>query len=126
MPGIGKTFFALFLFFYIRNKYPDAIIIWRADQVICYQFSPDGKVKLGDCHQFCDALYNHNNFYLVDAQVLESQNAYMLHFTSPKKERFNEAVKSPGFTMYFMPIWDQEEIFTLWSEAFKDKKDSNG
>jgi len=125
-PGIGKTFFALFLFFYIRNKYPGATIIWRADQVICYQFSADGKVKLGDRYQFHDALHNHSNFYLVDAQVLEKQKAYMLHFTSPKKERSNEVVKSRGFTTYFMPIWDQEEIFILWSEAFKDQTDSNG
>ncbi|GBC03489.1 hypothetical protein RclHR1_05140023 [Rhizophagus clarus] len=125
-PGIGKTFFALFLFFYIRNKYPSATIIWRADQATCYQFSPDGKVKKGDRYQFQNALHDRNNFYLVDAQVLEEQKAYMLHFTSPKKERSNEAVKSPGFTTYFMPIWDQEEIFTLWSEVFKDKKDSSG
>ncbi|CAG8553386.1 10183_t:CDS:2 [Funneliformis caledonium] len=125
-PGIGKTFLALFLFYYIRNKYPDATIIWRADKVICYRFSPEGKVDLGDRHKFHNALHDHSNFYLVEAQVLEEQKAYMLHFTSPKSERFNEAVKSQGFTTYFMPIWDQEEIFTLWFEAFKDKKDSNG
>ena len=47
IPSIGKTFFALFLFFYIWNKYPGNTIIWRADKVTCYQFLPDGEVKRG-------------------------------------------------------------------------------
>ncbi|CAG8462536.1 5574_t:CDS:2 [Funneliformis caledonium] len=108
------------------SAYNGCTITGTPDKVTCYQFSPDGKVKLGDRYQFEDILNNHSNFYLVDAQVLELQKAYTLHFTSPKKERYNEAVKSPGFTTYFMPLWNQEEIFALWSEAFKGKKDSNG
>ncbi|RIA82892.1 hypothetical protein C1645_834662 [Glomus cerebriforme] len=63
---------------------------------------------------------------IEEERLLEEQKAYIFHFTSPKKERSNEAVKSlPGSTMYFMPIWDQEEIFPLWFEMYKDKKDNS-
>src|SRR6185312_787474 len=41
-PGIGKTYFGLYLIFYIRYNYPKAVIVWQYNEKICYQFSPDG------------------------------------------------------------------------------------
>ncbi|CAG8661206.1 5202_t:CDS:2, partial [Racocetra fulgida] len=126
-PGIGKTFFGLYLLFYIRYNYPDAIIVWQFAEKICYQFSPDGNVQKGDISLFDKTLDNPNNFLLVDAQALTFQcDAYMILFTSPKLERFNEAVKWQGFTQYYMPVWDREEIITLWSLQYKNKKNSKG
>jgi len=43
-PSIGKTYFGLYILFYIHYKYPKAIIIWQCDEKICYKFSPDGNV----------------------------------------------------------------------------------
>ncbi|CAG8851240.1 2027_t:CDS:1, partial [Racocetra persica] len=37
-----------------------------------------------------------------------------------------EAVKWPGFTQYFMPVWDQEEIITLWALQYKNKENNEG
>ncbi|CAG8792462.1 15580_t:CDS:2, partial [Racocetra fulgida] len=119
-PGIGKSYFGLYLLFYIRYNYPEAIIIWQYDKKICYQFSSDSNVQNGYIYQFDEILRNSNNFFLVDAQELTSKRkAYMILLTSPKVERFNEAVKWPGFTQYFMPVWDQEEIITLWALQYK-------
>ncbi|CAG8443324.1 14649_t:CDS:2 [Cetraspora pellucida] len=99
IPSIGKTYFGLYLLFYIRYNYPNAIVIWQYNKKMCYQFSPD-----------------------VDEQALTTKyKAYMILLTS-KMECFNEAVKWPGFTQYFMPVWDQEEIITLWALQYKDKK----
>ncbi|CAG8719425.1 245_t:CDS:2, partial [Cetraspora pellucida] len=112
--------------FYIRYTYPNAVIVLQCTQTIFYQFLPDGNVQRGDALQFYETLNNPNNFFLIDAQVLTfNYNAYMILFTSPKMERFNEALKWTGFNEYFMPIWDQEEIFTLWDLQYKNKKNKN-
>ncbi|CAG8468852.1 19340_t:CDS:2 [Cetraspora pellucida] len=125
-PGIGKTYFGLYLFFYIRYNYPDAIIVWQCNETIFYKFLPDGNMQIGDALQFYEMLNNPNNFFLVDSQALTFKyKAYMILFTSPKMERFNEAVKWPGFMKYYMPIWDQKEIFTLWDLQYKNKKNKN-
>ncbi|CAG8850972.1 1536_t:CDS:1, partial [Racocetra persica] len=100
---------------------------WQCNQTIFYQLLPDGNVQMGDALQFYETLNNPNNFFLVDSQALTFKyKAYMILFTSPKTERFNEAVKWTGFNEYFMPIWDQEEIFTLWDLQYKNKKNKNG
>ncbi|CAG8602124.1 11129_t:CDS:2, partial [Cetraspora pellucida] len=126
-PGIGKTYFGLYLLFYIRYKYPNAIIVWQCNEKICYQFSPDSNVQKGDIYKFDMTLNNRNNFLLVDAQALTFKyKAYMILFTSPKRERFNDALKWTGFSEYFMPIWDQKEIKTLWDLQYKNKKNKNG
>jgi len=39
----------------------------------------------------------------------------MILFTSPKMERFNEAVKWLGFTQYYMSIWEHDEITMFWA-----------
>ncbi|CAG8683750.1 4798_t:CDS:2, partial [Racocetra fulgida] len=114
-PSIGKSYFGLYLLFYIRFNYPEAIIIWQYDKKLCYQFSSDGNVQNRDIYQFDEILRNSNNFFLVDAQELISKRkAYMILLTSPKVERFNEAVKWP----------DQEEIITLWALQYKGKKNN--
>ncbi|CAG8799827.1 32188_t:CDS:2, partial [Racocetra persica] len=126
-PGIGKTYFGLYLLFYIRYNYPEAIIVWQCTEKICYQFSPDGNVQEGDISLFRKTLNNRDNFLLVDAQALTfPYSAYKVLLTSPKVERFNEAVKWPGFTQYFMPVWVQEEITTFWTFQYKNKKNNEG
>ncbi|CAJ0887474.1 12735_t:CDS:2 [Entrophospora sp. SA101] len=126
-PGIGKTYFGLYLLFYIRYSYPDAIIVWQCNEKICYRFSPNGNMQKGNIDQFDKTLDNCNNFFLVDAQALTfSYKAYMILFTSPKTERFNKAVKWPGFTQYYMPIWEHDEITTLWALQYKNKKNNEG
>ncbi|CAG8570234.1 16599_t:CDS:2, partial [Racocetra persica] len=35
-------------------------------------------------------------------------------------ERINDPINWPGFTKFFMPIWDQEEIITLWALQYKN------
>ncbi|CAG8635136.1 28065_t:CDS:2, partial [Racocetra persica] len=81
----------------------------------------------GDISLFRRTLDSPNNFLIVDAQALTFKyKAYMILLTSPKVERFNEAVKWPGFTQYFMPIWDHEEIITLWDLQYKNKKNEEG
>jgi len=122
-PGIGKTYFGLYLIFYIRYNYPKAIIVWQYNGKICYQFSPDGNTQKGNISQFGITLNNPDNFLLIDAQALTCPySAYMILLTSPRVERFNEAIKWTGFTEYFMPVWDQEEITMLWTLQYKNKK----
>ncbi|CAG8597147.1 1130_t:CDS:2, partial [Diversispora eburnea] len=120
-PGIGKTYFGLYLLFYIRYKYPKATIIWRGDEDICYQFLPDGNVQEGDFSLFRKTLEISDNFYISDAHTMTRCKAYKFLLTSPKAERFNEAVKWRGFTKYFMPVWELEEITALWTLLYKSE-----
>ncbi|CAG8499076.1 16870_t:CDS:2 [Cetraspora pellucida] len=102
-PGIGKTYFGLYLLFYIRYNYPKAIIVWQYSENICYQFSPDGDVQEGDISLFRRTLKNPNNFLLIDAQDLTFKyKAYMILLISPK------------------------EIITLWDLQYKNKKNDEG
>ncbi|CAG8629894.1 1532_t:CDS:1 [Ambispora gerdemannii] len=125
-PGIGKTYFGLYLLFYIRYKYPKATIIWRGDENKCYQFSPDGNVQKGNFSLFDKMLGNSDNFYIADAHTMTRCEAYKILLTSPKAERFNEAVKWNGFTQYYMPVWELEEITALWTLLYKGKKNKEG
>ncbi|CAJ0644343.1 4612_t:CDS:2 [Entrophospora sp. SA101] len=125
-PGIGKTYFGLFILFYVRYRYPKATIIWRGDENNCYQFLSEGDVQERDFHQFSKTLNNAENFYIADAHVMTWCSAYKILLTSPMVERFNEAVKWPGFTQYFMPVWTLEEITALWTVQYKNRKNEKG
>ncbi|CAG8580043.1 2290_t:CDS:2, partial [Ambispora leptoticha] len=122
-PGIGKTYFGLYLLFYIRYNYPEVTIVWQCNEKICYRFLPNDNVQKGDINLFDRTLDSPNDFLLVDEQALTFKyKAYMIQLTSPKGERFKEAVKWPGFTKYFMPLWELEEITALWTLQYKNKK----
>ncbi|CAG8799547.1 10645_t:CDS:1, partial [Cetraspora pellucida] len=82
-PGIGKTYFGLFILFYIRCIYYKATVICN-DQNICYGFSPEGNVQKGDVNQFEEALENPENFYIADALMMKKYPAYKILLTSPK------------------------------------------
>ncbi|CAG8778225.1 31077_t:CDS:2, partial [Racocetra persica] len=101
--------------------------VWQRNERNCYHFLPDGNVQKGDISLFDETLDNPNNFLIIDAQALELRyKAYMILLTSPRVERFNEALKWSGFTQYYMPVWYQEEIITLWDFQYKNKKNSKG
>ncbi|CAG8700310.1 4037_t:CDS:1, partial [Ambispora leptoticha] len=123
-PGIGKKYFGLYLLFYIRYNFPEATIVWQYNEKICYRFLPNDNVQKGDINLFDGTLNSPNNFLIVDAQALTfNYQAYMIQLTS-RGERFNEAVKWPGFAKYFMPVWKLEEIIALWTLQYKNKKNN--
>ncbi|CAG8540577.1 3895_t:CDS:2 [Funneliformis caledonium] len=73
-PGIGKSYFGLYLLYYIHLHYPKATIVWQlADSDIhqCYQFMPN-------------------------AQKPEKSGAYVILLTSPKAELYQSMWKSEG------------------------------
>ncbi|CAG8782663.1 18857_t:CDS:2, partial [Gigaspora margarita] len=122
-PGTGKLYFGFYLLFYLYYKYPNATIVWYCNENICYQFMPDGNVLEGDIYQFGIALRNRDNFLLMDAADLKFQyKAYKVLFTLPKAESPNDPCNWPGFTKFYMPIWDQEEITTLWALQYKNAR----
>ncbi|CAG8532928.1 10980_t:CDS:2 [Cetraspora pellucida] len=126
-PGIGKTYFGLYLLFYIHYIYPNAIIIWQSNKQFCYQFLPDDTVQEGDISLFRRTLDSPDNFLIVDAQTLEVEyTAYTILLTSPRGERFNEAIKWSGFSKYFMSVWETDEMFTLWNHIYKTQKNHKG
>ncbi|RHZ75565.1 hypothetical protein Glove_212g139 [Diversispora epigaea] len=126
VPGIGKTYFGLYLLFYIHYKYPKATIIWRGDENKSYQFSPDGNVQKEDINLFDKMLENPDNFYIANAHTMTWYSAYKILLTSSKVERFDKALKWPGFTHYCMPTWELKEITTFWTLLYKDKINNNG
>ncbi|CAI2174198.1 6219_t:CDS:2, partial [Funneliformis geosporum] len=122
-PGIGKTYFGLFLLYYIRLYYPDSTVIWhKADSQFgtSYCFFPSGEVQIGHFNCFRSIASERKNFYLVDAQVPEGCSAYTILLTSPKQDLFNNFIKPYGFTKYYMPIWDHNEIITLWNACYEN------
>ncbi|CAI2166028.1 10118_t:CDS:2 [Funneliformis geosporum] len=121
-PGIGKSYFGLFLLYYIRHHYPDATIIWElADKVDqLYEFSSNGNVRSGNINMFRNTLASKKNFYLVDAQRPINCNAYTILFSSPNDNIYNVFKKRLGITKYYMPIWSFDEINLLWNTLYKE------
>ncbi|CAG8705920.1 10045_t:CDS:2, partial [Gigaspora rosea] len=101
-PGTRKLYFGFYLLFYLYYKYPNATIVWYCNENICYQFMPDGNVLEGDIYQFGITL------------------KIRITFCSLKSP--NNPSNWPGFTKFFMPIWDQEEITTLWALQHKNAR----
>ncbi|CAG8704734.1 2867_t:CDS:2, partial [Cetraspora pellucida] len=126
-PGIRKTYFGLYLLFYIRYNYPEATIFLQSNKQFCYQFLSNDNVQEGDISLFRRTLDSPNNFFIVDALTLKVEyQAYMILLTLPREKRFNEAIKWPGFSKYFMPVWEPDEIFTLWTLLYKNQKNYKG
>ncbi|CAG8596002.1 6195_t:CDS:2 [Funneliformis mosseae] len=99
-PGIGKTYFGLFILFYIRYMYPKATIVWRGEKD-CYQFSPEGNLQDGNIRQFSKTLSNQKNFYIADAYTMTWYSAYKILLTSPEPERYKEAKNIDGKELTF-------------------------
>ncbi|RIA86762.1 hypothetical protein C1645_828796 [Glomus cerebriforme] len=128
-PGIGKTYFGLFLLFYIRLYHSNSTVVWQLANSqfgTCICFFPDGDVKIGHFNCFRSIINKKENFYLVDAQVPEGSCAYTILLTSPKPELFNRFIKPHGVTKYYMPIWEHDEIIILWDACYKDSRNLYG
>ncbi len=127
--GIGKTYFGLFLLYYIHLYHPKSTILWQlADSQFgeCICFFPSGDVQIGHFNYFRSIIDKEDNFYLVDAQIPEGSSAYTILLTSPKPELFNRFIKPHSVTKYYMPIWEHDKLIVLWTACYKNIRNLKG
>lgn len=123
-PGIGKSFFSLYLFWKIRIKHPTATIVLKDDDTHDFKvFLPDGRTIIEQYHNISTILENPNNWYIVDAIKPLIVNARTVLVTSPLYPRYKEFLKK-GVEIRFMPTWDADEIYAMCAKKYQHTHDS--
>lgn len=118
-PGIGKTFFAFFMFSKIRETQPDSIIA-RVDAYRMFIFYPNGDVYSPASRTVPDEIASdEKNWVIADAVTtrFEGMNCRTVVLTSPRMEGYKRHRKA-GFQVRCMPVWDLEEIRTVHARVY--------
>ncbi|KAI9093157.1 hypothetical protein DFS34DRAFT_666843 [Phlyctochytrium arcticum] len=123
-PGVGKTYFSMYLLWVIQKTYPEATIVWERANLPCLAFCPDGT-----CLTFAPTdpikadryLAIKSNWYIADAVtpsfVVPARTVLV---TSPRFERFKEFEKQDHTEIRWMPTWDLDELQSLHALAFPE------
>ncbi|RPB26483.1 hypothetical protein L211DRAFT_835321 [Terfezia boudieri ATCC MYA-4762] len=114
-PGIGKTYFSLFLLYKIRKDHPNDIVLRQtidSRQV----FYPDGKAF--QVESFGNLFRRNDIWHLLDAVTLaETSNGKVVIVTSPKITEW-KGVKPPLYDFRYMPTWSFHELEN-WNTEFQ-------
>jgi hypothetical protein len=108
-PGIGKTFFGLFLLYYLAHK--DATVVYQPQA--CknrYLFTPN-LVIFGSSEHFDEILNLPTTYYIVDENQPAFMQAKTIYLTTPKGSYENDFFHWVSGTCY-LPVWSKEEILT--------------
>ncbi|RPB17901.1 hypothetical protein L211DRAFT_844256, partial [Terfezia boudieri ATCC MYA-4762] len=114
-PGIGKTYFSLFLLYKIRKDHPNDIVL-RQTIESRQVFYPDGKAF--QVKSFGNLLKRNDIWHLLDAVTLaETSNGKVVIVTSPKITEW-KGVKPPLYDFRYMPTWSFHELEN-WNTEFQ-------
>jgi len=113
-PGIGKSYFLLFLMHFLRLKEQEpTVVLFRHLEMKWYLFSKGGVLVIekatGSPKAFRKYLDDLNTWYLVDTAQPLQVKAKTLLVSSPYVERYKEFRKTQAM-IRFMPIWSKEDI----------------
>jgi len=114
-PGIGKSWFGLYVAFRLLSESEPPTIVWEARRRSSRTLIRGGKVLRGDLGSFVSELDDTRTWYLVDEAVFPGAvevEARTLVFSSPKRENYRFTLKSTASTIRFLPVWSWEEIET--------------
>ena len=114
-PGIGKSWFGLYVAFRLMSESEPPTIVWEARRRSSRTLICRGKVLEGSLSDFRAELADTRTWYLVDEAIFPGATeveARTLVFSSPKRENYRFTLKSTASTMRFLPVWSWEEIET--------------
>ena len=112
-PGIGKSWFGLFVAFKLLSGSQPPTIVWESRRKQKRYLIRDGVVAQGTLGAFVSELGDTRTWYLVDEAVPPGAvevEACTLVFSSPKRENYKETLKATASTIRYLPPWSWEEI----------------
>ena len=112
-PGIGKSWFGLFVAFQLLSQMKPATIVWEARLSGTRTLIRDGCVLRGNLDSFLDELDDSSTWYLVDEAIFPGAlrvEARTLVFSSPKRDNYRLTLKSTASTLRHLPVWSWDEI----------------
>ncbi|CAG8543050.1 4893_t:CDS:2 [Ambispora gerdemannii] len=114
-PGIGKTFFNLFLLYILVGI--GKTVVFQTDQETRYKFSNGAVVELTTIQHLRVVLNDPQVYYLLDTMEPQIKlcNARKIVVSSPNRERYKEYEKGKLVDTRIMPTWDLEELEILQS-----------
>jgi hypothetical protein len=120
-PSIGKTHFSIYLAFYLTRRYPSSDFVYeqpfRNESKVYY-------VKSNKCIMQIDlksgSSLPNDIFYIVDSVIpapLVTRFTYLI--ITPKNERWKKFYNKDGIVKYYVPIWSEKEIWSVWKNNSK-------
>ncbi|KAI9092143.1 hypothetical protein DFS34DRAFT_311188 [Phlyctochytrium arcticum] len=123
-PGVGKTYFCLYLIWMIQKTYPEATIVMERQTGPCLVFCPDGRCLSFDSKDSINAgqyLDSECNWYIVDdTEVSFPASARTVLVASPCYIRFKRFEEQQMTTMRWMPTWDLDELHSLQAMVYPE------
>ena len=122
-PGIGKSWFGLYVAFMLLSGSEPVTIVWEARRRSSRTLIRNGQVFRGSLEAFVSELEDTCTWYLVDEAVPPGAvevEARTLVFSSPKRENYKDTLKAPASTIRYMPVWSWEEIEACRSLLYAD------
>ncbi|RIB25685.1 hypothetical protein C2G38_2138650 [Gigaspora rosea] len=118
-PGIGKTFFILFLLYILVGMGKTVIVQRFADPETGYKFS-NGTVECTPIRSMRTDLDNPQVYYLLDTMIprIDPCNARKIVVSSPNRDRYKEYEKEGLVDTRIMPTWDLEELEALHQSIY--------
>ncbi|CAG8650232.1 32715_t:CDS:1, partial [Gigaspora margarita] len=118
-PGIGKTFFILFLLYILVGMDKTVVFQECPDKETCYIFS-NGTVECTSIRFMRAVLNNPQVYYLLDTMEpqIKPCNARKIVVSSPNRERYKEYEKGKLVDTRIMPTWDLEELEALHKSIY--------
>ncbi|CAG8701888.1 2263_t:CDS:1, partial [Funneliformis caledonium] len=107
-PGIGKTFFGLYLL-HLLSKQKKTIVYHQACQYPIL-FNKQHTFCSDNIADFKEYLDNTDVWYIVDGQPPLKVHAKTILLCSPQKQHYKEFDKMVGTTIRFMPVWSWNEV----------------
>ena len=122
-PGIGKSWFGLYIAFMLLSRSQPPTIVWEARLSGTRTLIRQGQVLEGSLEDFRAELGDKNTWYLVDESVFPGPwrvEATTLVFSSPKRDNYRLLLKATASTTRYLPPWSWEEIETCHSLLYAD------
>ncbi len=122
-PGIGKSWFGLYIAFKLLTQSKPPVIVWEARLSGTRTLIRDGAVLQGSLGSFANQLADVNTWYLVDESVYPGPDrveAVTLVFSSPKRNNYRLVLKATASTIRYLPVWSWEEIEACHALLYAD------
>ena len=122
-PGIGKSWFGLYVAFMLLSGSEPVTIVWEARRRSSRTLIRDGRVLEGSLTDFRAELADTRTWYLVDEAVppgATEVEARTLVFSSPKRENYKDTLKAPASTIRYLPVWSWDEIEACHALLYAD------
>ena len=130
--GIGKTFFGLYLICRYANNFPNKNIEWQDKSTRVTLLANGGIIFFttrtriyspvlanGDVIEpFIGDIPSSPQFTIVDAITPPKPFRQYVLVTSPKRQRYKKLNKAPNTKMFGMPVWNEDELYTLWQSQY--------